>query len=178
MGGWAPSSWRAPGRWCRRPAPRMTGYGAHSLEPPAWAQIPSYPDSPAPDPKSLTVATLLHQKGGGTSQDPSADLSSRTSCSGVQGWGLNSRQTDQSVHRPCPAGLRLYPHPERSFLKSSRKGTFDEEPAETTVLPQSRATRSHPGGRGPGMAWPCILGDEREPGEGQASQRMARKESV
>ena len=32
-------------------------------------------------------------------------------------------------------------------------------------------------GRGPGMAWPCILGDEREPGERQASQRMTRKGS-
>ena len=28
------------------------------------------------------------------------------------------------------------------------------------------------------MAWPCVLGDEREPGAGQASQRMARKGSV
>ena len=28
------------------------------------------------------------------------------------------------------------------------------------------------------MAWPCVLGDEREPGEGQASQGMARKGSV
>lgn len=66
---------------------------------------------------------------------PSADLSSRTRFSRAQRWGPNSRQTDQSAHHPHPAGLRLYPHPERSFPKNSRKRTFDEEPTETTVFP-------------------------------------------
>ena len=110
MGGWAPSSWRAPGRWCHLPALQMTMLWRPQPGAPDWAQMSFYPDSATPDPKSPMVATLLHQKGGGTSQDPSADLSSRTRCSGVQRWGLNSRQTDQSVHRPCPAGLRAGVH--------------------------------------------------------------------